>query len=427
MGATNSSTMKNTITTNVVNDFMQNISTELETSNSAEMDLAQELQFNMPNASLDGCNIDISQRQNGTLKATLDVLADISDEQEAELVTQITNAQEQALDQANEDLAVGLDNEANTENEISQTVENSLRMSIEKTFTNMNYIRASGSQKAQIDLEGLMCIDSDITVDQNQQMAMVAENLSETISDSVQDGEAVSTIVNEQSQVVSQTNTGMGTSSSGSSCSSSVLIVGAAVAAAVMGGGKGEDGGMPGKSGKKRGGAEGVTPPSEGINWGLVIGILVVGSVILAVVSYIVKYYTPEYPCPSEEECSKGWDDIGGGTSSVDSKLLRKYHNCRIRHRARGIKPRLFRPTCETYCAYATREAGTPGFSPNPLKWLFCIGELFESKEEEEEEEEGGATDGETDGATDGAADGAADGFQNYKPKEIPEGYGNYY
>ena len=179
MGATNSSTMKNTITTNVVNDFMQNISTELETSNSAEMDLSQELQFNMPNASLDGCNIDISQRQNGTLKATLDVLADISDEQEAELVTQITNAQEQALDQANEDLAVGLDNEANTENEISQTVENSLRMSIEKTFTNMNYIRASGSQKAQIDLEGLMCIDSDITVDQNQQMAMVAENLSD--------------------------------------------------------------------------------------------------------------------------------------------------------------------------------------------------------------------------------------------------------
>ena len=422
MGATNSSTMKNTTTTNVINDFMQSINTELETSNRAEMDLSQELQFNMPNASIDGCNIDIRQTQNGTLKATLDALANITEEQETELATQIANAQEQALAQANEDLAVGIDNEANTENEITNNVENSLRMSIDKTFQNMNYVRASGSQKAQIDLEGLMCIDSDITVDQNQQMAIVAENLSETISDSVQDGEGVSGIVNSQTQTVKQTNTGMGTASSGSSCCSSVLIVGAAVAAAVMGG-KGEDGGMPGK---KRGGAEGVTPPKD-INWGLVIGILVIGSVILAVVSYIIYIYTPEFPCPSEEECSKAWDDIGGGTDNVDSALLRKYNNCRIRHRARGIKPQMFRPTCESYCAYVTREAGTPGFPSNPFKWLFCIGELFESKEEEEEEEEGGATDGAADGAADGATDGATETFQNYKPKEIPEGYGNYY
>ena len=442
MGATNSTTMKNTTTTNVINDFMQSINTELQTTNSAEVDLSQELQFNMPNASIDGCNIDISQTQTGTLNATLDALANITDEQEAELITEITNAQEQALTQANEDLAVGMDNEADTENEINTNVENSLTMSIEKVFQNMNYVEASGTQKAQIDLMGLMCIDSDIVIDQDQQISIVAENLSETISDTVQDGDAVTTIVNLQTQSVKQTNTGMGMASSGSSSSSILSIILSAVGGAMMSSGKGGedgDGGKPGgMSGKlgKRGGGKDITisediAPSEGINWVLVIGIVVIGLVVLAVISYILYIYTPEFPCPTEEDCEKAWEDIRAESPAVSPQLLRKYHNCRIRHRHRlGIKPEKFRPICETYCAHVTREAGTPGLPSNPLKWLFCIGELFKKDEEEEDGDGGGDSTSQSASAStdiDTTQTQTQENFQDYKPKEIPEGYGNYY
>ena len=50
---------------------------------------------------------------------------------------------------------------------------------------------------------------SNILINQNQALEVVAENLAETINDSVQAGEAVTEVVNEQTQSVKQTNEGV--------------------------------------------------------------------------------------------------------------------------------------------------------------------------------------------------------------------------
>ena len=50
--------------------------------------------------------------------------------------------------------------------------------------------------------------------------------------------------------------------------------------------------------------------------------------------------------CPDEEICSEAWEEIQASKPRVPAELLRKYHNCRIKHRVNDEKPELFRPRC---------------------------------------------------------------------------------
>jgi hypothetical protein len=412
MGSSNSTTMKNTTINDITTDFLQSIDTTVRNTNTAQALASQKLVVHAPNLQMDGCTLEVNQNQYGSVKSTLEVLTDLNDEQTATLSTQLMNAQTQALEQINEDLACCTENEADVENHIENILSTDLQMIIDKTFDNMNYASSDATQEGHISLRGLMCVDSDITINQNQTMELVAQNLSETLMDTLQEGESMTQITNEQAAVVKQTNTGMGTSSSGSSFSSSVSIIVAAIGAAILGAGAKEEGG----GGGRRGGASTTQytklDGEKSINWGVVMGILIMGYAILAIAAYIIRMYTPEHPCPSEDICEKAWDEIQAQGDAIDGRTLRKYHNCRIRHRAKGIKPREFRPRCEGYCAYLTREAETPGIPANPLKWLFCLKDLFKSDDEEEEEEE--EQEEETDEST-------GEGFKN-----IPEGYSNY-
>ena len=319
----NESTMKNKSTTNVTNDFMQKISTDVENRNEAELNLDQTLTFRAPFATMKNCSLRIDQNQKGTLRATMDAMASMTTEQVAELSADIANAQSQALEQANSGLNMpGTTNESNVENEIETNVRNNLEMSIEKTFKNMNYASGSAAQDLTIDLYGMQCDGSNILINQNQALEVVAENLAETINDTVQSGEAVSKVVNEQTQKVKQSNTGVGGSgSSGSSCSSSLIILiagGAAAAPKIKKMMDGKKGGFP----KFKGGAHpGMKPnpqfdgsmPSnvtnvpttnvsakKGFNWGLFLGISGVVLVLGVLIGLLINYYTPEYPCPSE-------------------------------------------------------------------------------------------------------------------------------
>ena len=421
----NESTMKNKTTTNVTNDFMQKISTDVENRNEAELNLDQTLTFRAPFATMKNCSLRIDQNQKGTLRATMDAMASMTTEQTAELSADIANAQSQALEQANSGLALG-NNKSDVENEIETNVRNNLEMSIEKTFKNMNFASGSATQDLTIDLYGMQCDGSNILINQNQALEVVAENLSETINDTVQSGEAVSKVTNEQTQKVKQVNEGIGSAgSSGSSCSSSLLILIAGAASAAPKIKKmmdGKKGGFP----KFKGGAHpGMTPnpqfdgsmPSnvsakKGFNWGMFLGISGVVVVLGILIGLLINYYTPEYPCPSEEECNIAWDEIKAAAPRIPAPLLRKYHNCRIRHRAKGIKPEKFRPRCETYCAYLEREEETPGIKANPLKWLYCLnltGGGEEAEEEDAEEEDAEEEDAEEEDA------------------EEPEGFSNYY
>ena len=411
MGSSNSTTMKSKSTTNVTNNFMQSMNTDVKNSNSAELDMTQTLTFKAPFATMKDCNLTIEQNQKGTLRATMDAMANLTEEQTVNLAAEISNAQESALEQSNSGLAITpSDNEATVDQEIENNVTNNLTMAINKTFENMNYATGSQVQDATIDLYGMQCEGSNILINQNQALEVVAENLAETIADSVQSGEAVTKVKNEQTAKVKQSNSGVGASGSSGSSSSCISVIVLGVGAAVASGAIP----MPEGGGFKRGGSEPNPVSAEGgMNKGMLIGILVVGFAVLALISFLIYYYTPEVPCPGEEDCNKAWDEIKASKPRVPAELLRKYHNCRIRHRARGIKPEFFRPNCESYCAHATRESTTPGLPSNPLTWLFCLGDLGGEEEEEEEEEKTGEDEPET--------------FVNYKTKPLPEGYGNYY
>ena len=419
----NESTMKNTSITNVTNNFMQKISTDIENSNSAELDMNQTLTFRAPFATMKECSLRIEQNQKGTLRATMDAMADLSEEQKAELSADIATAQSQALEQANSGLNLGSENESNVENEITTNVENNLEMSIEKTLSNMNFAKGSTQQEATIDLWGMQCEGSNIVINQNQALEVVAENLVETINDVVQSGEAVTKVVNEQTQSVKQTNEGVGASGSGGSSSSCLSVILSAVLAGAAPMIQEEMNKKKGGFGGGAGMTEPLVGPKKGVNKWMIAGILIAGTAIILLIGAIVQLNTPEFPCPSEEECNTAWDEIKAAAPRVPADLLRKYHNCRIRHRAKGIKPELFRPRCETYCAYLEREASTPGIKPNPLRSLYCLNLLGEKGKEELETAKADSEDADAEDADADAEDSdAEEPFRN-----VPEGYGNYY
>ena len=68
--SSNESTMKNKTTTNVANNFMQSMSTEISNRNEAELDMTQTLTFRSPFAKMKDCNLRIEQNQKGTLTPT---------------------------------------------------------------------------------------------------------------------------------------------------------------------------------------------------------------------------------------------------------------------------------------------------------------------------------------------------------------------
>ena len=80
----NESTMKNKSTTNVTNDFMQKISTDVENRNEAELNLDQTLTFRAPFATMKNCSLRIDQNQKGTLRATMDAMASMTTEHMSE-------------------------------------------------------------------------------------------------------------------------------------------------------------------------------------------------------------------------------------------------------------------------------------------------------------------------------------------------------
>ena len=418
-GSENESTMKNKVTTNVTNNFMQKMSTDIENSNSAELDMSQTLTFRAPFATMKNCSLTIEQNQKGTLRATMDAMAELSEEQKAELSADIASAQSQALEQANSGIPTGSDNKSDVSNEITTNVTNNLETSIEKTFKNMNFAKGSAQQDATIDLWGMQCEGSNILINQNQALEVVAENLAETISDSVQAGEAVTKVVNEQTQSVKQTNEGVSASgssggSSSISCSVSV-IVGLATAAEAMQKKKGPLG---------LGGGADMTQPlvdkPSGMNWKLIIGLTVVCVSLVLLFGILVYMNAPEFPCPDEETCNTAWEEIQASKPRVPADLLRKYHNCRIKHRVNDEKPELFRPRCESYCAFVEREAETPGVKPNPFKSLFCFRGIKGKSEEEPKEEK--SEDEEVDGEEVTETVITEEPFTN-----VPEGYSLYY
>ena len=421
-GSKNESTMTNKTTTNVVNNFMQTMSTNIENDNSGELDMTQTLTFRAPHARMEGCSLRIEQNQKGTLRATMDAVANLSDEQKANLSADIANSQSQALEQANSGLSITpSENKSDVHNEITTNVENNLKTSIDKTFRNMNYASGTSTQDATIDLWGMQCEDSNILINQNQALEVVSENLAETISDSVQEVSAVTKAVNEQTQSVKQTNTGVGASGGGSissACSLSVLIIGGIAAfpkiKEMMD--KKKTPGTASSDGSNEGGGDGK------INWGLIIGLTVGFIIILGIIIWLFDIYTPEFPCPDEDVCSKAWDEIKAKTPRVPADLLRKYHNCRIRHRVRDDnKPQYFRPRCESYCAYVTREEETPGYPSNALKSFFCFKGL--SGDDDDDNDDIDNDDNDIDNG--GTETQEPEYFSNNK--KIPEGFGNYY
>lgn len=413
--ASNDATTKNTVITDVVNNFTQEIQTELKNSNRATSNASQVLKINADYAKMLRCRLTTSQNQEVELRATMDAMAELDDTQTAELATLIINAQEAAIEQANSGMnAPGTENEADLDNEIRNNINNNLTMSINKTFENMNYTKSEAVQEAYIDLWGLACKDSSVLVDQNQAIKVFSENLSETIVDNLQEGEIVTDIHNTQTQTVKQKNEGFGASGSASLIGLFVIsgiITAVTAVVSKVGGDEGDP--WAGTKFEKKGGSE-----KGGYRWNIIIGMLVVSLLAIGIMKYFINKYKPIHVCPSEETCSKAWDEVQLKGEKAYADYFRKYHNCRFRHRINEEKPEKFRPHCESYCAHAKREAETTGYGKNPLEWYWCFKGLGNRENREDpgtkvygKNDENDETDDET----------TTEEFKN-----IPEGYSNY-
>ena len=186
---------------------------------------------------------------------------------------------------------LGSSNESDVENEITTNVTNNLEMSVEKNLSNMILQKVVLNKKRQLIFGVCECEGSNIVINQNQALEVVAENLAETINDVVQSGEAVTKVVNEQTQSVKQTNEGwcLEVGESSSSCSSVILSAVLAGAAPMI------QEAMEKKKGSLGGGAgmtEPLVGPKKGVNKGVLIGVLLAGTAILLLILVILKLNT---------------------------------------------------------------------------------------------------------------------------------------
>lgn len=412
MGGENEVSNTNKQTTDVITNSLSSISNDLTNEIKQDVTAVQKMNIEAGNITLSGegteCNIEATQDMAVGVHGVLSAVTKLDSAQMAELSTKVSNSQSQQLEQVNKKLNLGNSNKAEVDNEIKTHIESNMESIVSNSITNMNMTTVSTAQENIVKLGDITAMDGakcNFKFNQNMALDIVSEQISDQTSTSLQSLKSYSDVANKQSTAISQLNEGIepmaSSGSSGSSCIISVI--------AIVGGGllpllkpKGGDepkmeqqqydaelnyemgGGAPPKrrkmkyKKKQRGGGIEMTPAK--------IGILLLCAILLFFLGYYVYTYwntQPKHLAPSEEDCSKNWDE----TIKISNWGLRKskfIENCRMEHHFCATdnydengnitckkgepskkgqpgydengKPIKFGPRAETLCAWAKRR-----------------------------------------------------------------------
>lgn len=334
----NSSTMKSEITTDITNNFLQTVSTDIKNENKSELDIKQTFKFEAPYSSFDNCNINFDQTQRGTVTSLMGGLSNLSDDQKQKLTNDIANSQKQALEQANKSLNLLQMNDSEIDNNIRTSVNNNLETAINKTVTNLISTSSKGDQEASMNLYGMSCKGSDININQEQYMDVISENISENISESVQSNDVINKIKSEQESKVKQLNEGPSLLQSLSSLACIVSIIGFVLFMKFSVLKKGASLVSSNRSnfrGNYRGMFGGGDSDSDSGKGGKMIYIILALCVFSSLFLFIVYIkFTPktDITCPSIEKCREGWNKIALPIVKPDSKM-NNYVNCNLEYR----------------------------------------------------------------------------------------------
>ena len=416
-GGENEVSNSNKQTTDVITNSLSSISNDLTNEIRQDVTAVQKMNIEAGDITLSGegteCSIKATQDMAIGVHSVLSAVTKLDSAQMAELSAKVSNSQSQQIEQVNKKLNLGNSNKANVDNEIKTHIESNMESIVSNSIKNMNMTTVSTAQENVVKLGDITAMDGakcNFEFNQNMALDIVSEQMSDQTSTSLQSLKSYSDITNKQTTAISQLNEGIEPmASSGSSCGSCIISVIAIVAGGLLPllkpGGDSEEsaaememenqqldaelnyemgGGAPPKrrkmkyKKKQRGGGIKMTPAK--------IGILVLCAILLFFLGYYVYTYwstQPKHLAPSEEDCSKNWDE----TIKISNWGIRKskfIENCRMEHHFCATdnyddngnitckkgepsnkgqpgydengKPIKFGPRAETLCAWAKRR-----------------------------------------------------------------------
>ena len=393
LGGSNEVVNTHKTTNDSIINQLSSVSNELNNTIEQDVSAKQKMKIEIGDMLISGgssCNITATQDMAVGVHSVLQAVTSLKSEQLQELSESIANEQQSQIDQVNKGLALG-SNSAEVNQEIENTITANMTNIVSNAINNSNITTVSTEQELIAKIGNVSALDGsscDFNFDQSKTLDIVSEQISEQSISAMQSSKFVREVTNKQSSTISQKNEGMDLMmSASSSCSSCILVIGGIAASgflpSLMGGEEGEEGDMfgglkeifgGGKKGKRKGKGKGKKHggggDDEGINTPLLIGVIL----LAAVIGFITFAYYDSKPkdlCPTEEECSKNWDETINLPYAI--RKTKFIPNCRMEHHfcendvdkpdfkcksgdAPNGKPAFFGPRCESICANIQRR-----------------------------------------------------------------------
>ena len=189
---------------NVLSEFSTTISNQVTNTQTG----VQEMRPNFDNATLTGCEINLSQ----TMQNTMSALSSLDNSQLTDLSNQLTNKLQETLEQQNEQIVQGLALGKNSNKQVLDTTtitENNIKSIIENTIENMITNDNSGLQINMASFKSLTCDNSTINITQGMVLEQISQNMASTIVENVVDNEALNDVKKDAAQSSTQKNEGL--------------------------------------------------------------------------------------------------------------------------------------------------------------------------------------------------------------------------
>jgi len=206
---TNVSTQMIESTTNIVNESLTEISSEIENNASGQVSISQSMPIEIIGIEATSSSFEFNQTASASVTVILENSTEMNNDLANKLEAKLTETLSNELTQANEDLNLGQTNisamQSSTSTFIKQNITNLIHTGIKNSVT----VNSHGIQSMPITLKNSKFKDSQFKVTQSMQLEAVAKNISSAIVTNVVKNVLTADVKKEISNKAEQLNKGV--------------------------------------------------------------------------------------------------------------------------------------------------------------------------------------------------------------------------
>lgn len=239
MGGKNKSKQLYEEITEITNNVLNKITTNLKNSATSDQYNRQIVEVDFSNAHID-CGIEIAQSSIITTNILLEAKSEISSDMSAQIINDIMSKVSQKLEQVNSGINIPTqENKSEVETKIRTTLNTEIKNIIETNIDNVVSAKQGSAQTIIVKASGLRMLKCPqngvgIRITQSNLLDAVAKNISASVLETIVSLEQMNTITRDIEQDVKQKNAGIDSSMSLISSICIVIIVGLVVTGPII-------------------------------------------------------------------------------------------------------------------------------------------------------------------------------------------------